>query len=400
MRAPRTLAVLALLALAGASCSRDRDPSSERVRRAESGTGDLVVGAAWPWEARKQLLYGQGVDLAVEEVNRSGGIHGRPLRILREDDRESVDEGSLVAQRFAKNPDVVAVIGHLQSYVTVPAAAVYDLAGIPVVAPASTDPELTRRGYRRVFRATFTDGQAGRQMAEYAAHRGYRQVAIYYVRNPYGRSLANAFEERADELGIGVAARQSYDPNAEGGHRAAEQTALEWRPLQLDAVFVAGEVPHAAVFIAELRRAGITVPVLGSDAMGIPDLFTVGGNAVDGTVVAAAFHPEDRRPEVRRFVAAFRERFGTPPDAAAALGYDAVQVLAQAMRRAVKPTPERIAEALHGTRGWPGVTGVFSFDADGDLPDKPVRKVVARGDRWRYLDEEALPAVASGERPR
>jgi branched-chain amino acid transport system substrate-binding protein len=396
MRAHRRLAALALLALAGASCSRERDPSEERVRRAESGGGDLVVGAAWPWEARKQLLYGQGMDLAVDEVNRSGGIHGRRLRILREDDRESVDEGSMVAQRFAKNPDVVAVIGHLQSYVTVPAAAVYDLAGIPVLSPASTDPELTRRGYRRVFRATFTDAQAGRQMAEYAARRGYRQVAIYYVRNPYGRSLANAFEERADELGIGVAARQSYDPNAEAGHRGAEQTAAEWRALQLDAVFVAGEVPHAAVFIAQLRRQGITVPVLGGDAMGIPDLFTVGGGAVEGTVVAAAFHPEDRRPEVRRFVAAFRERYGTPPDAAAALGYDAVQVLAQAMRRAGRPTPDRIAEALHGTRGWQGVTGVFSFDAEGDLPEKPVRKVVAQGDRWRFLDEEALPALASG----
>ncbi|HEX8271369.1 MAG TPA: ABC transporter substrate-binding protein [Longimicrobiaceae bacterium] len=400
MRAHRRLAALALLALVGAACSRERDPAEERVRRAESGSGDLVVGAAWPWEARKQLLYGQGMELALEEVNRAGGIGGRRLRILREDDRESVDEGSLVAQRFAQNPDVVAVIGHLQSYVTVPAAAVYDLAGIPVLSPASTDPELTRRGYRRVFRATFTDAQAGREMAEYAGRRGYRQVAIYYVRNPYGRSLANAFEERADELGIAVMARQSYDPNAEAGRRGAEQTAAEWRALQLDAVFLAGEVPHAAVFIAELRRQGIRVPVLGGDAMGIPDLFTVGGEAVEGTVVSAAFHPDDRRPEVRRFVAAFRARFGTPPDAAAALGYDAVQVMAQAMRRAGKPTPERIAEALHGTRGWHGVTGVFSFAPDGDLADKPVRMVVAHGDRWQFLDEEALPAGAAAARPR
>lgn len=396
----RALRVPALLALAGAACSTEHDPAAERVRRAENGDGDLVVGAAWPWEARGRLLYGQGMDLAVEEVNRAGGIHGRRLRILREDDRESVNEGSLVAQRFANNPDVVAVIGHLQSYVTVPAAAVYELAGVPLLAPAATDPELTRRGYRHVFRGTFTDAQAGRRMAEYAAARGYRRTAIYYVRNPYGRSLANAFEERADELGVAVAARRSYDPNGESGHRGAAQTAAEWRSLQLDAVFVAGEVPHAAVFVAELRRQGITAPVLGGDALGIPDLFTVGGAAVEGMVVASAFHPEDRRPEVRRFVEAFRDRYGTPPDAAAALGYDAVRVLAQAMGRAPSPTPERISDALRSTRGWQGVTGTFSFDDAGDLTDKPVRKVVARGDRWRYLDEEAVPPVAVEARPR
>lgn len=396
------LPALLLLALAGAgaACSPEPDPGQERVRRAESGSGDLVIGAPWPWEARRRLLYAQGMDMAVDEVNRAGGIHGRRLRILREDDRESVNEGSLVAQRFAKNPDVVAVIGHLQSYVTVPAAAVYELAGIPLLAPAATDPELTRRGYRRVFRGTFTDAQAGRRLAEYAGARGYRRAAIYYVRNPYGRSLANAFEERADELGVTVAARRSYDPNAESGQRVAAQTAAEWRALEIDAVFVAGEVPHAAVFVAELRRQGITVPVIGGDALGIPDLFTVGGDAVEGMVVASAFHPEDPDPESHRFVQAFRERYGTPPDAAAALGYDAVRVLAEAMRRAGKPTPERISEALRSTRGWRGVTGTFSFDEAGDLVDKPVRKVVARGQRWRYLDEAALPAGATEAPPR
>ncbi|HET6232180.1 MAG TPA: ABC transporter substrate-binding protein [Longimicrobiaceae bacterium] len=399
MRSPAPRAALAA-AIVLAACGPRRDVAEERAYRAEHGTGDIVVGAAWPWKARAGLLYGQGMEMAVDEVNASGGIHGRHLRILREDDGESVDEGSLVAQRLSKDPDVVAVIGHLQSYVTVPAAAVYDLAGIPLVSPAATDPELTGRGYRRVFRATFTDARVGRGMADYAAAHGYRRVAIFYVRNPYGRGLANAFEERAAELQMEIAARQSYDPNADASQRGTEQIVADWKGLNLDAVFIAGEAPQGPLFVAELRRQGIRAPILGGDALGIPDALRVGGSAVEGTVVASAFHAGDVRPEVRRFVDAFRKRYGVQPDVGAALGYDAVGVLAQAMRRTPTPTPEHIAAALRSTHAWQGVTGPFTFDDHGDLVDKPVRKMVAHAGRWEYLDEShGIPGAAPAAVP-
>src|SRR5207244_3310024 len=126
-----------------AACGAWRTPAEERAIRAARARGDVVVAAVWPWALRKDLRYGEGLDLAVDEVNRGGGVNGRTLRVTRVDDRESVDEGRLAAQRIAGDPDVVAVIGHLQSYVTVHAAAVYDLSGLVLVSPASTDAELT-----------------------------------------------------------------------------------------------------------------------------------------------------------------------------------------------------------------------------------------------------------------
>ena len=404
----RWMAAAALLCVFAGACGGSGDPAEERSRRAAEAKGDILIGAAWPWEARSRILYRQGMDMAADEINASGGVLGRKIRIVREDDHESVDEGRLVAQRFAENPDVVAVIGHLQSYVTLPAAPIYDLAGLVLLAPAATDPGLTGGAYRRVFRGTFSDLVAGRQLADFARSRGYRDVAIYYVRNAYGRGLANAFEERAGEVGIRIAARQSYDPNAAPTAQGLEPLLSEWKNVDFDAIFLAGETPHAAVFLSEARRHGITVPVLGGDALGVPDLLSAGA-AAEGTVAVAAFHPDVPDPEVRRFTAAFQQRYGREPDAGAALAYDAVRVLADAMKRAGSADPERVAEALHATRDWRGVTGPFTYDAQGDLPGKPIITVVVRGGRFEYLGsgpaaapaapDTAAPSDTAAERP-
>src|SRR5690606_39739667 len=118
-------------------------------RGSDGETGaEIVIGAPWPWEARSALGYSKGLDMAVAEINGAGGVLGRPLRIKRVDDRESVAEGRLAAQQLAEDREVVAVIGHLQSYVSVPAAAIYDMAGLVMIAPTSTDPRLTSQGYR------------------------------------------------------------------------------------------------------------------------------------------------------------------------------------------------------------------------------------------------------------
>ena len=142
------------------------------------------------------MHYGKGMDLAVEELNAAGGVLGRPVRLLRMDDQGSVDHGRIVAQELGRNPDVVAVIGHLHSYVTVAAAPIYDLSGLLLVSATSTTPELTRQGYGRVFRTAFNDTRRGPADGAVRARPGYRRMVIYYSRDEYGRELANAFEEQ------------------------------------------------------------------------------------------------------------------------------------------------------------------------------------------------------------
>ena len=136
-------AALLALALFISACGPD-DPATLRAERAAQAEGDLVIGVAWPWEARTVGLYAEGLDMAVEEVNADGGVLGRPIRLVRGDDGESVDGGRLVAQRFADDPDVVAVIGHLNSHVTIPAADIYERGGLLMLTPASTAPESSK----------------------------------------------------------------------------------------------------------------------------------------------------------------------------------------------------------------------------------------------------------------
>lgn len=380
-----TLVPACVLALAAATSACSTPTSAdERVARARRNSGEIVVGAAWAWTARKNILFGEGMNLAVDEINRRGGVGGRPLRVLREDDAETVDQGRLVAQRFASNPDVVAVIGHLHSYVSTPAAAIYDLSGLLMIAPTSTNPGLTRQGYRRVFRPIFTDRDVGRQMADLAAARGYKRLAIYYVRSDYGRDLANAFEERATERGVTIVDRQSYDPNVEVSARHVGDILDEWKLRDPQGIFIAGEAGPAARITSEARQRGITAPILGGDALGTPELFRLGAEAVEGTVIATPFHPDEPRPEARAFVQAFEQRYGMRPDAGAALAYDAVQLLAHAMSAAGSTVPERVADAMHAVSDWRGVTGTFTFTPEGDVVERPIASIVARGGRFEY----------------
>lgn len=388
-RPPPGLGLLCVVLLS-AACGK-REPREERVHRARDGRGDLVIAAAWPWDLRKEIRYGEGLQMAVDEVNAGGGIGGRHLRLARYDDRESIDHGRIVAQQIADDPDVVAVIGHLQSYITVQTAGVYNQAGLVLVAPTATDPKLTQLGYARVFRATFTDNSVGRNLAELVASQQRRKVAVYYIRNDYGRNLANAFEERARQLGVAVQARNSYDPSEQASERTFDQVLTEWKPMDLDAILLAGEVPSAAIFVTQARRKGINVPIIGGDAMSSPALMAVAGAAAEGTTVAAFFNPDDPSPEVVRFNAAFTAKYGVPPDAGSALGYDCVRLLAHAMKEASSAVPEDVARALHALKGWRGVTGAFSFDEGGDAA-KPVMFSVVRSGRFEYLP---APAPAS-----
>jgi branched-chain amino acid transport system substrate-binding protein len=372
---PSLLVAVALCALA----CQERRPAAEQRERVAAGSGEVVVAAVWPWKGFPDMRYGEGLDLALEEVNSGGGVSGRPLRLKRYDDRGSVDEGVLMAQLIASDPQVMAVIGHLQSFVTAPAAAIYDLAGLVMIAPTATDPALTSHGYRRVFRATYTDRDTGRQLADFARRR-YHRVAICYVRNTYGRGLANAFEGRANEIGLVIADRQSYDPGEQISARTFAPLVQEWKTLELDAIFLAGEVPSAGLFVAQARLEGLALPILGGDAMSAPALMAVAGAAAEGVVVTSFFHPDEPRPEVQQFRKTFEKRFGHAPDPASAIGYDVVHLLARAMRRARSVAPEQVAKALREMPPYTGVTGNFEFDAQGAAVGKrPVMMVVRSG---------------------
>lgn len=371
------------------------DPATLRAQRASSAEGDLIIAAAWPWTARTVGLYAEGLDMAVEEINADGGVRGRNLRIVRGDDGESVDGGRLVAQRFADDPDVVAVIGHLNSHISIPAADIYERGGLLMMTPASTAPNLTRKGYKRVFRTVPNDEEIARQLADLASVQHWRKVYVVYVRTAYGEGLANAFELAATGRGVDVVGRGSYGNDGSGLEELVEDASLKRDAQGFDAVLLAGVPPEAGVAIAALRRGGVETPVFGGDALDTVELLASAGDAAEGVYVASVFHPDDPRPEPRAFRQAFEARYDRPPDSWAARGYETVHVLAQAMRAADSAAPEAVAAKLREQRSVKGITSTFRFDEHGDVVDKRLITAVVRDGQFVYHDTTGPLAALS-----
>ncbi len=365
----RWIAIVGICASLLGACAED-DLRVLRAQKALNATVDtpIVIGLVWPFYAAYDQLP-QGVRMAVEEINANGGLlGGRPLRLIEADDFDSVREGRLVAQEFAENTDMVAVIGHAWSYISVPASPIYEFNGLVMLSPSSTSPELTRNGFQFIFRNVSSDEEIARQLAIYAESQGYARMTILHVNDPNGRQLANIFENEADRRGINVVDRRSY----QGTNRNFRTIIANWQSLDFDAIFIAGSNPEAAEFILQARTAGIEAPIMGSDGLDTDDLWNIAGEAAEGTVVVSHYHPDTPREQQQRFIEKYRQRYSTDPDTWAAQGYDAVYLLAHAMTVANSSSSGAIAQALHQTREWQGVTGPHTFNERGDVVGKPI----------------------------
>lgn len=368
--------LLGAWALSLLACAPADSPRQARALRAQKATGDIVIGAAWAWDGAKGQLW-HGIELAVDDINSQGGVLGRKLRIIKEDDESSLAKGRKIAQQFADTPDMVAVIGHQNSYVALPAAATYQEAGLLYLTPGASSYELNDQGYDLVFRTAPSNRSVGIQMASYMAQQGYRRVAILYVKAKASQDMANYFEQRARDLGLTVVDRRSFPKGA----KDFSSTIQNWNDLyQFDALFLAGSMPEGAAFVLQARKMGFTTPIVSGDGLDTAQFITEAGAAAEGVVLPETFVHDPSRTAYSRFRELFIQKYHTPPRTNHARGFDAVQLIAQAIRQANSTQPELIAKALHAMRGWHGATGEFTFDDKGDIPDKPIGlKVVHNG---------------------
>ncbi|GBF35766.1 branched-chain amino acid ABC transporter amino acid-binding protein [Desulfocucumis palustris] len=342
---------------------------------------DILIGVAWPFSVENDL-FKEGVELAAAEINAAGGINGRQVRLLEKDDQETVTGGMNVAQSFARTPNLTAVIGHSVSFISVATANIYESAGIVMLSPAATSPALTQKGYRYIFRNIPSDDEIARQLALYAAKEGHRRMVIYYCDDSYGIGLANSFEDHAKEAGIEIADRFSYYADA----RDLNRLSAKWKALDFDGIFVAHYMPDGAQFIADVTQAGIAVPFLAGDAMDTPELWEVAGQAAEGTVVGTIFNPRSPRAEVQNFVGNFNKKYGKMPTSYAAQGYDALYLLAGAVKEAGSADPGAVAQKLRSFKDRPGVAGFHTFKENGDdIGDLVVKKVLRNG-QFDYIN--------------
>jgi branched-chain amino acid transport system substrate-binding protein len=341
----------------------------------------VVVGVAGPFTTAYGASMRQGAELAAREVNANGGIGSRPLELRFVDDGADPDSALRVAQRLHDAPEVVAVVGHVNSGAMLNAAAAYER-GLPAVATSATSGLISRLG-DWVFRVAPSDSANSVELARVAREID-RPVAVLYENEDYGRGLADGFRGALAGSGGRVLTIDPYLPTTADFRPYLERM----RQQGAGVVFIAGLETDAARIIDQAREIGLEARFLGGDGM---EGLTGMGAAYEGTLVGVLFHP-DASPLATAFAAQFREAFGREPDSFAALGYDATRLIAEAARAAGADRAS-IREHLAGVGrdgrpAYQGVTGTIRFDENGDPVDKQFSVGAVRGGRI-VLGEES-----------
>jgi branched-chain amino acid transport system substrate-binding protein len=312
----------------------------------------------------KEAGFGQtshhGVVLALEEINAAGGVLGRPLELAYEDNQTKSGESATAVKKLISRDKVVALIGEVSSGRSLEAAPIAQKAKIPMIAPAATNPKVTEVG-NYIFRVCFIDPFQGTVMAKFAkTDLKAKKVAILSsVSNAYSLGLAKFFKETFVAGGGEIATEKNFSEGDKDFR--AQLTAV--KSSGADAIFVPSYYTEAALIARQARDLGITVPIFGGDGWEDEQLLSIGGEALNGCYYSTHFSAENTDPAVAKFVAKYKARWDNEvPGAFSALGYDAVYVLADAIKRAGTTDGPKLRDALAATKNFPGASGVTTLD--------------------------------------
>ena len=339
---------------------------------------ELVIASANPMTGNSSAfgdMKVKAMQLAVEEINSRGGINGRKLRLLVGDDASSPREAFALAQKLAADGSLLAIVGHWNSACTLAARNVYNGAGIPVITD-SVNKAITDGTTPYLFRISLTDTSQAMQLARYAYDKlKYRKAAVIYTNNDFGKGLREDFREAFQAMGGEVVAMETF---FEGQTRDFTAELLKIKNAGADFVFIAGYYVETALIARQNRELGITLPLLGTEGTSSPELVGLGGRDVEGIRFVGFFHPDLPQNNGLAFVAAFRAKYGKDPDTYAAMAYDSVLLLVEAMRKAA---PERSAvyRYLGEVKNYPGVTGNIGFNAKHDAQSRIIILTVKNG---------------------
>jgi branched-chain amino acid transport system substrate-binding protein len=313
-----------------------------------------------------------GIHLAAEEINAEGGVLGKKIKIVTEDDQSKPEEAVTAVQKLINQNKVVALIGEVASSRSLAAAPIAQRAKIPMLSPASTNPKVTQVG-DYIFRACFIDPFQGAAMANFAmSHpagpKAKRFAILYDVKNDYSIGLREFFINTVKANGGDIVANESYG-ETDIDFKAQLTKIKNANP---EAIYCPGYYTEVALICRQARELGLTIPLLGGDGWDSEKTYEIGREAVNGCFFTNHYSAEEDRPEVKRFVDAYKKKFnGEVPDAMAILGYDAMKIVADAIKRAGSTKGKALRDALAATKNYPAASGMITIDKDRNA-QKPI----------------------------
>src|SRR5687767_6340390 len=295
----------------------------------------------------------KGTALAVEEVNAGGGVLGKKLRLITEDDQSLAGQPATIVRKLISQDKVVAVLGEVASSKSLEAAPICQQSKVPMISPASTNPKVTEVG-DYVFRICFIDPFQGTVMAKFALDKGFKKVAVLTdVKQDYAVGLSEFFVKHLTANGGKVVKDQKYST----GDKDFKAQLTSIKAAKPDAIFVPGYYGEVSLIARQAKQLGIKVPLLGGDGWVGDSLLKVAGTALDGSFFSSHFSAEAKAPETQSFVQKYKAKYGNVPDDMAALGYDSAMILADAIKRAGGTDSAKLRDAIAATKDYKAITG-------------------------------------------
>jgi branched-chain amino acid transport system substrate-binding protein len=351
------------------------------------GTGEIVIGYYGDLSGRTSN-FGQstkeGVLMAADEINKAGGINGRQVRIVSEDDEGRAEKAATVVSKLIDQDKVVAVLGEVASGNTLAAAPKAQGAKIPMISPSSTNPTVTEVG-DYIFRVCFIDPFQGEVMAKFAANtlKAKNAAIMLDFNSPYSRGLTEFFKAAFKKLGGEIVNEQSYTQ----GDRDYKGQLTAIRSANPDVIYIPGYYGEVGVIAKQAQQLGIKVPLLGGDGWDAVQLWELGGDSLNGSYISNHYSVDDPKPEIQKFVNNYNGRYSKRPDALAALGYDAMKVLADAITRSGTTDGPKLRDAIAQTKNFPGVTGIITID---DKRNAVKSAVVLKLQNQKFVYQETI----------
>jgi branched-chain amino acid transport system substrate-binding protein len=351
---------------------------------------DLVIGVAAPMTGNLAQIgkqFAEGAQLAADEVNAKGGIKGRKVVMRVEDDKGDPKEAATVAQKFASDDRVLAVLGHYSSSACFAAIPIYTKARIATITPSASHTELTTKGGKYMFRMWSPISVYAPDLAQYTVKKlGKKNVGVVYVYNDWGIQTKDFYVKELEKLGAKVVATEVvYDKDTDF---KAQLTKL--KGANPDVLAVLTYYTTGALVVQQARNLGIAAPLVGTGTLYEDKFLELAGKGnAEGLAINTEFNADDPSPVVRTFVAAYQKLHpGEKPEPYHATTYDAARLILAAIEKAGTDR-DAVRDAIAASKSFPGVTGTFSFNDNREREAKDQVYLVVKDGKWSFIGRQA-----------
>ncbi len=373
--------VAALVAGCGGGSSDSEDKSSG------AGDSDVIKIGFLGDLTGDTAVYGQntldGMRMAVEELNAAGGVLGKQVVIVETDHRYDKAEAANIVQKLINTDKVSAIVGDPTTGITKATAPISNAAQVVQISAGATGEGVVEIG-PYIFRNTLLDSVGGPATVDYMINElGLKRVAlITAVNSDFSVGLSKIFKEAIIEKGGEIVIEESLQ---EGDTDFSGQIS-NIKSKNPDVIVYSGYYTEGGLLMKEARKQGMNdIIMVGGDGLQASTFWELGGEAVEGSISYCGFSPEQPTDETAKFIEAFKAKYGKEPDLFHAQGYDAVMIIADAMKRAGSSDPKEFVDEMAQTKDFPGVSGITTFRENREPIKSPVYLLQVKNQQWTLL---------------